>query len=100
MSGLFDMYLRENILNKCEAFFMQYLEQEDAVDERLDEEDMKLVKVQLDYVLNMIQSILQEKGETEDAYDEIVDKLVGLTIVSKMNEVRLCKILNKMQGTE
>ncbi len=80
----------------CETFFNKYLEKEGAAHEGLNEEEREIVGRQIDFILEMITRVSEKHGEDEQrAADDIADKLVSLCIVTKMNEARLCRLLNE-----
>ncbi len=97
-NSIFDLYLKDNIITKCENYFNSYLKQEGIPHEGLNEKEREASYKQLDVILDMITEIqLENGGDTIEAADIVVDKLVGLCIVSKMNEARLCRLLNESQ---
>jgi hypothetical protein len=95
MSSIYDMYLKDNIMAKCETYFNQHLKEQNAENENLTEEDREMVKKQIDSLLAMIVDIYTNNKVEENALAEIVDKLIGVCIVGKMNEARLCRLLNE-----
>jgi hypothetical protein len=95
MSSMFDMFIEENIMITCENFFNSYLDDEDCSDDRLTEDERNMVRGQVGYVIGMIERIWKENESEEAAHTEIIDKLIGMCIVSKMNEARFCRLLNK-----
>lgn len=97
MTSMFDLYLKNNIMTTCEEFFNVFLEKEGVPEEGLTEEERELVGKQVDNLLRMIQDIYTSGENDLDAYTEIADKLVGITVVTKMNEARLCRLLNELQ---
>ncbi len=97
MTSMFDLYLKNNIMTTCEEFFNVFLEKEGVPEESLTEEERELVGKQVDNLLRMIQDIYTSGKNDLDAYTEIADKLVGITVVTKMNEARLCRLLNELQ---
>jgi len=80
-NSMFDMYLRDNVITTCETYFNSYLKKEG----------------QLDVILDMITEIHLENEDEQEASNIVVDKLVSLCVVSKMNEARLCRLLNELQ---
>ena len=84
-------------METCEAHFNEHLKDHNSLDEALTEEDRALIEKQVDDLLILISDTLK-KYEPEDleAYDDIIDKLVGFCIISKMNEARLCGVINKL----
>lgn len=100
MSSMFDMYLKNNIMSKCEDFFNDYLKREGALEEKLTEDERESVSEQVDYLIEMMQDICAEHddGEEEKALIEIIDKLFGFGILAKMNEARFCRLLNKKEN--
>jgi len=94
---MFDLYLKNNIMTTCEKFFNNFLEKEGVPEEGLTEEERELVGKQVDNLLRMIQDIYTNLENEVDAYTEIADKLIGITVVTKMNEARLCRLLNELQ---
>lgn len=95
MTGMFDLYLKNNIITACEKYFNDFLKKEEVPDENLTEEEREIVGAQVDYLLEMIQNIYMNYKDEMDAYTEITDKLIGVIVVSKMNEARLCRLLNE-----
>jgi len=95
MASMFDMYMKNNIMTACEKYFNDFLEQEGLPEERLTEEEREQIGLQVDYLLSMIQDIYMSNEDEVDAYTEIVDKLVGVSVLAKMNEARLCRLLNE-----
>lgn len=98
MSSIFDMYLKDSIISECEKFFNDYLKDEGVPEEGLTEGEWETIDKQVDYLIKIIQNIYAENENEVDALTEIVDKFMGLCIVSKMNEARLCRILNKKEN--
>lgn len=95
MGSLFDMYLRSNIMSACETYFNDYLESEGLKEESLTEDDRTLIGEQIDAIIGMIERVYKEYDNKSEAYEDIVDKLIGFFVVAKMNESRLCKLLNE-----
>jgi len=96
MPGLFDLYIKQDIMENCEAFFNNYLKEEDVPDEGLTEDERELVGKQVDYLLDMMTEIhLENPDDYNEVTDTIIDKLIGMTVVAKMNEARLCRLLNE-----
>ena len=95
MASMFDMYLKNDIMLICEESFNRYLKEEGVIDEGLTDEERDFVGTQVDYLLDMIQDIYTSYDDDSDAYVEIADKLIGISIVAKMNEARLCRLLNE-----
>lgn len=96
MPSLFDLYLRNNIMSKCEEYFVDYLKSEGFEKEGLTNEDRKLIEDQVDTLLDMVEKIYLSYKDESDGLLEIVDKLIGYCIVGKMNEARLCNTINKL----
>ncbi len=94
MASMFDLYLKNNIMTACEKYFNDFLEKEKVPDEGLTEEEREIVGTQVDYLLKMIQDIYMSFEDEMDAYTEITDKLIGVCVLAKMNEARLCRLLN------
>jgi len=96
MDSIFDLYLRNDIMNRCESFFDEYLIEQGVPEEKLTEEDRKLVEQQVDAILDMITRIhLENEGSELTQASEVIDKLIGFCVVAKMNEARLCRLLNE-----
>ncbi len=96
MTSMFDMYLRDTIMTTCEKFFNNFLEKEGVPDERLTDEEREQVSIQIDNLLIMMEDIYRSHDDDLSAYTEIADKLVGISVLAKMNETRLCRLLNKL----
>jgi hypothetical protein len=97
MPGLYDMIIKSDIMENCEAFFNKYLEEEGVPDEGLTDDERDLVGQQVDYLLDMMTDIYQEHPDDYDTVtDTIIDKLIGMCVVAKMNEARLCRLLNEL----
>ena len=97
MSSLFDLYLRDNIMDTCEAYFNDYLRDEGVSNEKLNEDDRVVVGYQIDILIDMIERIYKEYDDEFESYGEMIDKLIGFCIVGKMNEARLCRLLNEAE---
>lgn len=96
MVSIYDLYIKSDIMDTCESFFNSYLEEEGVVDEGLSEAERETVGDQVDHILDMITRIhKQNPGDDGKSADEVVDKLIGYVVVAKMNEVRLCRLLNR-----
>lgn len=96
MAGLYDLYIKNDIMENCEAFFNQYLKEEGVPDEGLSEEERELVGHQVDFLLDMMTEIHKENPDDyNEVTDTIIDKLIGMCVVAKMNESRLCRLLNE-----
>lgn len=95
MASMLDMYMKNNIMTACEKYFNDFLKQEGVPGEALTEEEREQIGLQIDYLLTMIQDIYMSNEDEIDAYTEIVDKLVGVSVLAKMNESRLCRLLNE-----
>lgn len=93
--GLYDLYMRQNIFNYCAEYFDQYLKEEGSEEDQLTEEDVETVNDQIEFILNMIKEIYTKYDDELKANDAIIDKLIGMCVVTKMNEVRLCRVLNE-----
>ncbi len=80
----------------CETYFNKYLKKEGVPFEGLIEEERELVGRQIDFILEMIAQISLKHGDDDQAAaDDVADKLVSLCIITKMNEARLCRLLNE-----
>lgn len=80
----------------CETYFNNYLKEEGVPHEGLTEEEREVVSRQVDFILEMITALdLKHNGDEQAATEEIVDKLISVCIVNKMNESRLCRLLNE-----
>lgn len=95
MTSMFDLYMKNNIMTSCEEFFNVFLEKEGVPEEGLTEEERELVGTQIDYLLGMIEDIYKQYKDDLEAYTEIADKLIGVAVLAKMNEARLCRLLNE-----
>jgi hypothetical protein len=95
MSSIYDLYLKNNIIAECTKHFKEYLKEQDAENEDLGPEDLEGISLQIDVIIKLIVDIYREYDEEADALAAIVDKLIGICILGKMNEARLCKILNE-----
>lgn len=97
MAGLYDLYIKNDIMENCEAFFNQYLKEEGVPEEGLTEDERELVGDQVDYLLDMMTKIhLDHPDDYNEVTDTIIDKLIGMCVVAKMNEARLCRLLNEL----
>ena len=97
MPGLWDFYIKADIMENCEAYFNKYLEEEKAPDEGLTDEERETVGRQVDYLLDMMTEIHQEHPDDyNEVTDTIIDKLIGMCVVGKMQEARLCRLLNEL----
>lgn len=96
MSSVLDYYLKGNILRKCEEHFNAHLKEEGFEHEKLLPKERELMEKQLGYLLDMIVEISSQYEDDFDGYAEIIDKLIGFCIISKMNECRLCRIINNL----
>ena len=95
-NSIYDLYLKDNIINKCETFFNIYLEQEGVPHKGLSDKEREAASDQLDIILNMILEIQSENVDEKEATGIIVDKLVALCVISKMNEAILCRLLDEV----
>ena len=97
MPSIYDLYIRDNIMEICEAHFNEHLKDLNGPGEALTEEDRDFIRKQLDDLLTLISDTLGHYGtENLEGYDDIIDKLVGFCIISKMNEARLSRIITSM----
>ena len=97
MPSIYDLYIRDNIMEICETHFNEHLEDQNVLAESLTEEDRNFIRKQLDDLLTLISDTLARYGmENLEGYDDIIDKLVGFCIISKMNEARLSRIITSM----
>lgn len=96
MTSMFDLYMKNNIMTACEEHFNAFLKKEGVPEEGLTEDERELVGKQVDYLLGIIQDIYMQYKDDLEAYTEISDKLIGIAIISKMNEVRFCRLLNEV----
>ena len=96
MPGIYDLYLKSDIMESCEEFFNRYLKEEGVPHEGLTEKDREVVGKQVDYLLDMITKIhIDHPDDYDEVTDETIDKLIGMCILGKMNEARLCNLLNE-----
>jgi len=93
---MFDLYMKNNIMTACEKYFNEFLKKEGVPEEGLTEDERELIGKQVDYLLGMIQDIYMQYKDDLEAYTEISDKLIGVAVISKMNEARLCRLLNEV----
>ena len=96
MTSMFDLYMKNNIMTACEKYFNEFLKKEGVPEEGLTEDERELVGKQVDYLLGIIQDIYIQYKDDLEAYTEISDKLIGVAVISKMNEARLCRLLNEV----
>lgn len=95
-NSIYDLYIKNDIMAACETYFNKYLKKEGVPHEGLTEEERELVSRQIDFILEMITRISAKHGDNEQAAaDDIADKLVSLCVIAKMNEARLCRLLNE-----
>lgn len=98
MPKLLDFYIKEELLIQCEKHFAKYLEDEDSG--YLTEEDYKILEDQINFIFKLMDEIIadhkREGKEEMEAYSQIIDQLCGYLVLGKMNEARLCNILNDM----
>lgn len=100
MSGMLDLYLKEKIMSRCEASFNEFLKEHDAEEEKLTDKDREIIESQIDYLMDMVEEIYLEFEKETDALIEITDRLIGICIMGKMNEARLCNVINKLVEKE
>jgi hypothetical protein len=93
--GIYDLYIKTKIMQRCESHFMNYLKDMGAENEALNDEDIKLIEKNLSYLMDMMAEIVEEKGDNKDAYAEIIDNIIGFCIMGKMNEARLVRVINE-----
>jgi len=93
--GIYDTYLKQKIFDYCMKYFNIYLKKQKAEDEKLTDEDVKIVYDQIEFILSMIKETYEKYEDSSKADDVIIDKLIGMCTITKMNEVRLCKVLNE-----
>lgn len=103
MSKITDFYLKEKLLRQCEKYFAEYIAEEGSG--YLTDEDYKMFEDQINFIFEMMDDIVikykKENEEEIDAYAQIIDQLCGFLVIGKMNEARLCNILNDiMDGKE
>jgi len=98
MPSIYDLYIRDNIMETCETYFNNHLEDYDILNESLTEEDRDLIRKEIDNMLIFIAAQLKKfPPDSFEAYDDIIDKLVGFCVISKMNEVRLGRVINNLR---
>lgn len=96
MPGIYDLYIKSDIMENCEAFFKKYLDGEGVLHEGLTDENRETVGKQVDYILDMLTEIhIDHPDDYDKVTDEAIDKLIGMCILGKMNEARLCNLLNE-----
>jgi hypothetical protein len=96
MPGIYDLYIKNDIMESCEVFFDRYLKEEGVPHEGLTSEDRAAVDGQVDHLLDMITKIHRDHPDDYDEVtDELIDKLIGMVILGKMNEARLCRVVNE-----
>lgn len=97
MPSIYDLYIRDNVMEVCETHFNEHLKDQAVPGDSLTEEDRDFIRSQLDDLLTLISNTLASYGsENLEGYDDIIDKLVGFCIISKMNEARLSRIITTM----
>lgn len=100
MNGITDLYVKEEIMAQCESHFAEYLKKENDTTNKLTNDDLDLVRGQLDAIFDLIDDILFQFREQDlddmEAYSHVIDQLIGYCILSKMNEVRLCNTIDLM----
>ena len=100
VDGILDLYVKEEILSQCETSFIEYLKVENDKSGGLSDENMDLIKGQLDALFEMMDAIIIKAGNEGvnefEAYSTIVDQLIGYCIISKMNEARLCNVIAQL----
>ena len=95
MSSIFDLYLKEKIMRNCEENFIDFLKEHASEDEQLTAEDRKLIENQVEYIIDLIERVYLQHDNEVDALVEITDRLIGICIMGKMNEARLCNVINE-----
>jgi hypothetical protein len=96
MTSMYDLFLNENIMTACESFFNGFLK-DGGIEGCLTEDDRAMVGSQVDYIIGMIEKIWVNSATAEEGHTEIIDKLIGMCVVSKMNEARLCNLLSEKE---
>ena len=103
MAKLFDLYIKEELLKQCEEHFAKFLEEQEGGG-YITKEDYSLFEDQIDYLFEMMDNIIgdyKKRGLDEfEAYAQIIDQLCGYCVLGKMNEARLCNMLNDLMGKE
>lgn len=100
MSGISDLYFREELIKQCEEHFETFIKEQGDEYNNLTDKDYKVVEEQVDFLFEMMDEVIQthknENKEEIDAYSQIIDQLCGYCVLSKMNEARLCNIINEL----
>lgn len=96
MSSIFDLYLKDSIMSKCEEYFTNYLIKEGFEAEGLTEADRGLIESQIYTLLNAVEKTYNEHENENEGLLEITDKLISYCIIGKMNEARLCNVINEL----
>ena len=68
MSSMFDMFIKENIMASCEVWFNEYLVEQGSPEDALTDKEREPVSLQIDYILGMVEGILREHTDAEEAY--------------------------------
>lgn len=97
MPNMIDFYLKEDIMRRCESVFNEHLKEQNCPDETLTDEERELIEEQVDSLLEMVDRLYDPDNKFESAAT-MVDHLIGHIVVGKMNEARICRILNKLKG--
>jgi len=95
-ASIYDQYVKDRIMTECESYFIDYLKRAEVDHEKLNDQDIDIIENQLAYLLTLVDDVLKEQEEPMDAFSDIVDQLIGYCILGKMNEARLCNVINKM----
>jgi hypothetical protein len=95
-ASMYDRYVKDRIMTECESYFIDYLKRAEVDHEKLSDDDISVIENQLDYLLTLVNNLLIKQEEPMDAFSDIVDQLIGYCILGKMNEARLCDVINKM----
>ena len=94
MTSIYDMYMRDNIMTTCEKYFRDYLDREGVPEEHLTDSERDLIYIHIDAITSMITDIYNKAGDGGDPDSTVIDKLIGICVIGKMNEARLCRLLN------
>lgn len=102
MAKLLDLYIKEELLRQCEVHFNEFLKEQGSG--YLTAEDYELIEDQIDYLFELIDKILKDHKNRNldemEAYAQIIDQLCGFCVLGKMNEARLCNIINDLTEKE
>jgi len=95
MSSIYNHYVENKILNRCEEYYAKFLADAE-VEDHLTDEDRIPVADHVNFLVSLVErAAKEEKDDNEDAIDTLVDVLICTCVLNKMNEVRLSRLLNE-----